>query len=105
MNRKKRRNDNINLSLDKFIDENEKNTISNFISYHQTEELSHLLYRYLGLLTPLQRKVAELIMDGRDKSEIKNILNLSDTKYDMVFKRMCDEKKVNVLNLLKGERK
>lgn len=48
---------------------------------------------YLKILSPTQRKIAKLIMDGYSSSEIKEKMNLSDKQYENHMKYMrCFEK-------------
>lgn len=44
--------------------------------------------RYIQSLTPLQKQLAQLIMDGYQKSDIKNMMSLSEEKYMRILEGM-----------------
>lgn len=55
---------------------------------------------YLNLLSPTQKKIAQLIMEGYEPAEIKEILNITDKQYASHMKYMTSEKYTRVF---KGE--
>lgn len=105
MNRKKRNNGIPNISLDSLINEESKETLVDMIADESEKEIHPLIQRYLDSLTSLQRKVAELIMEGCNSRNIREQLNLSDDKFNMICQRMKAGDKLLPLNKLNGVRK
>lgn len=102
MNRKKRNNGMPIVSLDSLINEESGEQLIDMIADKSVKEIHPLVQRYLDSLTSLQRKVAELMMEGYDSKTIKIQLKLSDDKFKMICQRMRSEEKLIPLNKLNG---
>lgn len=59
--------------------------------------LSERISEYVGVLGSVQRKIADLIMNGYDSTEIKSMLNLSDKTYAKYLHDMKDYQKSKLL--------
>ena len=101
MNRKKRNNGQPVLSIEKCIDEEEKMSLKDTIIAEEKDDICSLTQRYLDLLTKTQKKIAELIMDGYDLKTIKQILNLTDKKFNVIYQQMNTGEKKELLDKLK----
>ena len=76
--------------------------LGDIIEDKKDDDIHPLIMRYLDSLTGNQRRVAELLMQGHDNQSIKSVLNLSDGRFNMIYKRMRSERKVEPLKKLKG---
>jgi hypothetical protein len=101
LNRRKRRGDQPDISLDAFVSNEEQLRNLDFIAAKQDEEIHPVTQRYLDSLTKIQRRIAELIMLGYDIKSIKQILNLSDKRFYMIFCRMKNDSKTERLNKIR----
>ena len=105
MNREKRNNGIPDLSMEKMIDDESDTTISDMIAVKPVQDIHFLAQRYIDSLPKMQRRVAELIIEGYDNKSIKNILGLSDKRFKMIIQRMRAKEKIEPLEKLKGVRK
>lgn len=103
-NREKRCGANPDVSIEGLMDEDEKTTMLDFLATQEEPDMSSETQRYLNSLSKKQRKIAELIMDGYEKEDIKQILLLTDEKYRFLLERMRDDRKTEILNRLRGKR-
>lgn len=55
---------------------------------HDDPELSENVERYLDSLNPLERNIADLIMDGFKPKEIQEQLHIDEKRYKLIIKRM-----------------
>lgn len=103
MNRKKRKGDSDDISLDACIEDEEKMTVLDVIADKEVPDITPLTQRYLDSLTKKQRQIAEMIMQGYDVKAIKKTLGLSDDKYEVITTSMREDRKIAPLKKLKGE--
>lgn len=104
-NREKRKADRMSISIDVPIGEDENMTIgdtlqSNF-NIEDEMELEECfeenMLSYLKILSPTQKKIANLIMNGDTPSDIKMKMNLNDKQYENHMKYMRCFEKTNIL--------
>lgn len=81
--------------MDKPLNENGEMTFGESIKgeFDLEQEIDELrvnekVSRYLETLSPKQKKIAMLIMEGYDPSDIKVMLDMSDKKFEMCLERM-----------------
>lgn len=94
-----------NVSIDQKTDENydlaeriESNfNIENEILAYKEESLSDKVREYLDNLSIIPRKMAKMIMDGENKSEIKMRLKLSDFEYREYWKILTSYENKRIL--------
>lgn len=98
MNRKRRNNGGINVSLDALIDDESGMTIGETIADKPPVEISENTQQYLNNLSKTQRRVAEMIMSGFDFFSIKKELHLSDRRFNTVFQRMKAREKTVIFD-------
>lgn len=108
-NRKKRGGGVDEVSLEQALDYNEGATIGDFLvgdngDFEFENDFSVLMERYLSSLTSMQRKVADLFMQGYNKQDVKEILGLSNERFKIILTNMCDERKLAPLKKLKETR-
>lgn len=104
MNRKKRHSGIPELSIEKLIDSEGDASGENILIAKPEDELSPETQRYLDSLTKTQRRVAELIMRGYDEKRIKEILAITDERFNILCQRMKDRKKIRVFDGIGGIR-
>jgi len=93
LNRQKR-NCEGNISLDQLLSDEDIYVTDGSFSEH---EIDVNILNYLKSLTKMQRTLALMIMNGYSQSDIKEILNLSDKKYSMMFRMMKTHEKTELL--------
>ena len=98
INRKRRNNGVADLSFEQLINDEDKITIGDMIADKAPDEISEKTQKYLDGLTKLQKRVAEMIMDGIDIQIIKNSLNLSDRRFNAIFQRMKAREKTVIFD-------
>lgn len=98
MNRKRRNNGGINVSLDALIDDESGTTIGETIADKPPIEISENTQQYLNSLSKIQRRVAEMIMSGFDFLSIKKELRLSDRRFNTVLQRMKAREKTVIFD-------
>lgn len=98
MNRKRRNNGSSEVSLEKVIDDENGTTVGEMIADKPPVEISDTTQQYLNNLTRLQRRVAEMIMEGFDTLSIKKELHLSDRRFRSVFQRMKAREKTAIFD-------
>lgn len=108
-NRQKRGGGLEEVSLDQPIDCEEDITIGDMLvgddgDFEIDGDCSILTDRYLKSLTPMQKKVAELFMQGCNEQDIKEILGLSNDRYNLIVMNMCEDKKLTPLKKLRKMR-
>lgn len=82
------------------VNEYEEMMIGDTLVAEEDNDIAVLTQRYLDSLTPKQRQVAELIMQGYSVKEIKESMNLSNDVYKMIITNMCEDKKLVPLKKL-----
>lgn len=92
------------VSIDMPIGDEEESTIGDTLQagFCISEELEKIFLdekveRFLSYLSKTQRKISEMIMEGRSVSEIKKKLNLSDKEYRDNFKELSSFKNIRIL--------
>ena len=90
------------LSMQQMISNDEDIAIEDTICFVEENGINPLTQRYLDSLPAMQRRVAELIMSGYDNVFIKSSLGLSDDRFNMIFRRMKSEEKLEPLYKLRG---
>ena len=98
MNRKRRNNGGINVSLDALVDDESGTTIGETIADKPPIEISENTQQYLNSLSKIQRRVAEMIMSGFDFLSIKKELRLSDRRFNTVLQRMKAREKTVIFD-------
>lgn len=98
MNRKRRNNGSSEVSLEKVIDDENGTTVGEMIADKPPVEISDTTQQYLNNLTRLQRRVAEMIMEGFDTLSIKKELHLSDRRFRSVFQRIKAREKTAIFD-------
>lgn len=98
MNRKRRNNGSSEVSLEKIIDDENGTTVGEMIADKPPVEISDTTQQYLNNLTRLQRRVAEMIMEGFDTLSIKKELHLSNRRFRSVFQRMKTREKTAIFD-------
>ena len=101
MNRKKRNNGEPDVSMEKLIDAESETTFGDMIAAKEVEDLDPLAQRYLDSLTPKQRQVAELMMQGCSDKDIRAMLDMSKEQYKIAIMNMKKDKKITPLKTLK----
>ena len=101
LNRKKRGGGVANLSLDKFIDENDDVTLGEMLAAKDVPDLDILAQRYHDSLTKKQLQIAELMMQGYRDRDIKVILGMSNEQYGVAVMNMRKDEKIAPLKILK----
>lgn len=101
LNRKKRGGGIADVSLDKFVDENDDVTLGETLAAKEVPDIDILAQRYLDSLTKKQRQIAELMMQGCNDRDIKVILKMSNEQYGIAIMNMKKDEKTAPLKTLK----
>lgn len=101
INRKKRKGENEDISLDAYIEKEEKLTIFDVVATKEVADIAPLTQRYLDSLTKKQRQIAELMMQGCNDRDIKAMLRMSNEQYEVAILNMKKDKKIAPLKTLK----
>lgn len=106
-NRQKRGGGLEEISLDQPIDCDEDITVGDLVvgdngNFEIDGDYSILTDRYLSSLTSMQRKVAELFMQGCNEREVKDILGLSNDRYKFIVVNMRNDRKLAPLKKLRN---
>lgn len=92
------------ISIDATIDENGEITLVDILVTKDEDNVSALTQRYLDSLTKMQRKVADLFMQGCNEQDVKAMLSLSSDKYKLIIMNMCESRKLAPLRKVKEMR-
>lgn len=101
LNRKKRGGGVSEMSLDKFIDDTDDTTLGEMFAVKELPDIDILVQRYLDSLTVKQRQIAELMMKGYKKSDIKKMLNMPNEQYEVAVLNMKKDDKLEPLKRLR----
>lgn len=89
-----------NISLDATVEDGidlSEKIASDFKVENEIEMLSSNTIEYINSLSPLQQRIARMIMDGSSKEKIKEELKLSDKQYSNQLKYMKWNKYTDIL--------
>lgn len=92
------------ISIEATITEDGETTLINVLEAKEDEDVSALTQRYLDSLTKMQRKVAELFMQGCNEQDVKAMLGLSNDRYKLIIMNMCESRKLAPLRKVKEMR-
>lgn len=88
-------------SIDMVVDNEGETTLGDLLPAKEEEDVSVLAQRYLDSLTKMQRKVAELFMQGCNERDVKAMLGLSNERYKLIIMNMRESRKLMPLKRLK----
>lgn len=89
------------ISIESTIGEEGETTLVDILEVKEDKDISVLTQRYLDSLTKMQRKVADLFMQGCNEQDVKAMLGLSNDRYKLIVMNMCESRKLEPLKKLK----